>query len=502
MTTVRRLEIKIDSTGSAAKGLTNITGLVGGLGSAASIAATGGLVALGAGVAALGAGAVSFATSGLSMNNTLEQASARIQAFTKDSGETAAILEMVKERAAATPFAFEEMAKATSSLMLSANSAGVPLESLISDAEVLAASNPAQGLEGAAYALREAVSGDFTSLIERFDIPRSMIQKLKDEGVPNVDIVRQAMAQMGLDTDLVSQLANTAEGRWSTFKDTMVNLAATITEPIFENFSSGLGGVNDLLTKFEPQITAVADVLSGSLAEGIETMVKWIVDVAQEAGPQMMEFLGTWKEDMEGPINETMTLVNGLIEEFAGLFGTSATEISAADVIVGLFKLSLNAVTLAVQLINTKLTSFKSTIVLLKTVWSTVGTVISNNVNTWTTAFNSVKSAITKVYDAFGTLATKAKKAVDSVPDWLRPGSPTPFEIGLRGIAREAKNVANILPSTFNVNGSLQPQLSGQSSSGGVTVQLNYSPVVSTADAFELERVLTDVVRNINRKNR
>lgn len=500
MATVRRLEIKIDSTGNAAKGLSNITGLVGGLGTAASLAATGGLVALGTGVAAVGAGAVSFATSGLSMNNTLEQASARIQAFTKDSKETAAILEMVKERAAATPFAFEEMMSATSSLMLSADAAGVSLESLIADAEILAASNPAQGVEGAAYALREAVGGDFTSLMERFDIPRSMIQKLKDEGVPNIDIVRQVMAQMGLDTDLVSQLANTAEGRWSTFKDTMTNFAATITKPIFDTFSSGLGGVNDLLVKFEPQITAVADVLAGSLADGIETMVNWIVSVATEAGPQMMEFLSDWKTDMEGPINETMTLVNGLIKEFAGLFGTSSDEISAADVIVGLFKVTLGAVTLAVELINSKLTTFKNIVSLIKTVWSTVGTLISNNVRSWTMAFNGVKSAITSVYNAFSTMARKAREAVDSVPDWLRPGSPTPFEIGLRGIAKAAKTVNGVLPSAFDINSNTPFGSTAVAGGGGVTVQLNYSPVISTADEFELERILTDVVKKINRK--
>jgi hypothetical protein len=107
----------------------------------------------------------------------MEQVSAQLMAFTKDGAATAAILDMIKTRAASTPFAFEDMATAATALLPASKAAGVGLEELIAQAEILAASNPAEGLEGAAFALKEAAGGDFASAIERFNLPRQYIKQ-------------------------------------------------------------------------------------------------------------------------------------------------------------------------------------------------------------------------------------------------------------------------------------------------------------------------------------
>lgn len=238
----------------------------------------GGLVTGVGGLAlALGGGAAA----GLGFNNSMEKVTAQLNAFTKDGAKSAEILDMIKDRASKTPFAFEEMAKATVSLMSSARQAKLPLEDLVKEAEILAASNPAEGLEGAAFALKEAVSGDFTSIIERFNLPRSMINKLKDEGVPAIDIVRRAMQELGLDADLVGNLANTAEGKWSTLKDTFVNLAGEVTKPLFDTFSSGLGKVNEWLTANEPMLTKFAQDLAGTLSQAIQGAASFLSDLVR-----------------------------------------------------------------------------------------------------------------------------------------------------------------------------------------------------------------------------
>jgi len=53
-------------------------------------------------------------------------------------------------------------------------------EQMMKTAQVLKASTPGKTLEDAAYALREAMSGDWISLQDRFNIPRSTINKLKE----------------------------------------------------------------------------------------------------------------------------------------------------------------------------------------------------------------------------------------------------------------------------------------------------------------------------------
>ena len=257
-----KLSLIIEATDNASSVLGNIGKTLGNLGRVA-----GGL-ALG-GIAALGAGVVKFASDGLTLNNSMEKVTAQLNAFTKDGAKTADIIETVRERAAKTPFEFDAMAKAAVALFPASKTAAGGLNAILEKAEILAASNPAEGLEGAAFALKEAVSGDFTSIIERFNLPRQFINDLKKEGVPNLEIVQRAMKEMGLDVDLVSNLANTAEGRWSTFKDTIAGVAATATKPIFEAMSTGIAGVNGLLEANTPLLNQVGATIAGVLTQGI-----------------------------------------------------------------------------------------------------------------------------------------------------------------------------------------------------------------------------------------
>jgi phage-related protein len=56
-------------------------------------------------------------------------------------------------------------------------------------------------------------------------------------------------------------------------------------------------------------------------------------------------------------------------------------------------------------------------------------------------AFNDIAGAIQWVIDQVIAVIDWFKKVGDSLPDWLNPGSPTPFEMGLRGIAAQLKNI-------------------------------------------------------------
>jgi|GEM_PF-3328692 len=263
------LELVIGVVDNASSGLGSIGDKLGTIGKIAGGVALGGIVAIGGAL-------VGTAAAGLGFNNSMEQATARLNAFTGDGAKTAEILEMVRERAAKTPFAFEEMAAAAASLGPVSRSSGVDLETLIGKAEILAASNPAQGFEGAVVALKEATGGDFTSIVERFDLPRQRLKELAAEGVPAAEAVSIAMTEMGLNADLVSGMANTAVGRWSTLQDTFTTLAASITAPIFEGVSSGMGGLQAQLDANMPKIQEFATLLG----EKVSQAMTWLATTA------------------------------------------------------------------------------------------------------------------------------------------------------------------------------------------------------------------------------
>lgn len=280
------LNLVIGLKDNASGGLSKISSTLGTLGKASLAVAGGGILALGAGLAGV-------VTTGLGFNNSMEQASAKINAFTKDADATAAILDMVRERAAKTPFAFEEMANAAAALGPTAKQSGVALEDLIAQAEILAASNPAEGLEGAVFALKEATGGDFLSIIERFNLPKQRLMELKEQGVPALEAVRTAMTEMGYDADLVSNMANTASGRWSTLMDTFTTLAATITAPIFEGVSKGMGDLQVLLDANMPKIQEFATLLGEKVGQAMAWLASDGIPLAVSAFTTLSELWNT-----------------------------------------------------------------------------------------------------------------------------------------------------------------------------------------------------------------
>jgi hypothetical protein len=475
------IAIQIAAKDAASGVIGRIKGALGGLGNAAGTVATiagGGLLTgIGATVAGLGAGAVA----GLDFNNSMQQVTAQLNAFTKDGEKSAQILDMIKTRAAATPFAFEDMARATTSLLPAANASGLALEDLVAQAEILAASNPAQGLEGAAFALKEAVGGDFTSIIERFNLPRAYLNQLKAEGVPAAQAVSMAMQQLGLDSSLVTNLAETAQGRWSTLKDTFVNLAATVTQPIFNAFSGSLGQLNQYLADNEPLLTAMAEGLAGQVQGAITWIVQtgipgmmaawgWITGTAiptlQAWGQTIGDFLQpkfealklildgfmaevlpplqlawetlgqVWQAEIGPALAE---LWGSLNELFIALgLGTEKTDFWGA--VLGTLKVFLDGVVVAVIALTPIIRGLAAGI-----------NFAIDQVRTFVDGITSLKRAAEQIIAPLQAVADKIADLIASaleMPDWLIPGSPTPFEVGLRGIGAAARSMpALTLPS-------------------------------------------------------
>lgn len=311
-----QITITANDMASAALGKigNSLDGLASKAASAGSIAQNAIGVALGGGISMLAGKFMEGASAGMNFNSSMEQVTAKLNAFTKDGAKSAEILDMIKKRAASTPFAFEEMAQATTALLPASKASGVALEDLIGTAEIMAALNPAQGLEGAAIALRAATSGDFVSAMERFDIPRDIINRLKEEGVPNSQIVGRALKEMGMDATLVTNMAGTMSGKWSTFQDTLVSLAAKASEPLFEKLSEGLGGLQTMLDANMPMLEGLADVVGNGLGAAFDFISSTVI-------PAMVAGWNTLQVAIQPIISVFQAL-------FSGDFGLAADEMA------------------------------------------------------------------------------------------------------------------------------------------------------------------------------
>ena len=119
---------------------------------------------------------------------------------------------------------------------------------------------------------------------------------------------------------------------------------------------------------------------------------------------------------------------------------------------------------------------------------------------TWVERMGGIKGIIDRIADGIKALTDKIKDFTNNMPDWLIPGSPTPFELGLRGIAEAARELRRVGPDlTYGLQTApirAAPAL-GLATPGGATTNNYFNQVIHTtaevepiAQSFEAMRSL------------
>ena len=119
-------------------------------------------------------------------------------------------------------------------------------------------------------------------------------------------------------------------------------------------------------------------------------------------------------------------------------------------------------------------TSFDNWVVFLT---QTIPNAIQSMRDRWTSGFEGIRDAIAKVIDFVMQLKDVLIDVI--LPDWLIPGSPTPFEIGLLGIADALSKVNDIGLTPLASTGNLAlPGAAGSISNSGSSTEpkvVNYN---------------------------
>ncbi len=102
----------------------------------------------------------------------------------------------------------------------------------------------------------------------------------------------------------------------------------------------------------------------------------------------------------------------------------------------------------------------------------------------------AIKGVVEKVQSLADWLNGLADRLRDlSIPDWLTPGSPTPFELGLKGISKAMRELATMRLPALQV--ALQaPQLTGAATGGKAEVHHHYNLTINSQ--AKTESILAD----------
>lgn len=123
--------------------------------------------------------------------------------------------------------------------------------------EKLVALDPIQGVEGAALALKELLSGDSYSLVERFELSRSALNDIKKlDPEKQLRAMDKLLQKMGITNDFVAESGKTAIGQWN---------------QIGEKVSKGMQKMGEEgLQKIKPELQSFNRWLDGPMATNIQ----------------------------------------------------------------------------------------------------------------------------------------------------------------------------------------------------------------------------------------
>ncbi|MEK3975507.1 hypothetical protein [Psychrobacillus sp. FSL K6-1267] len=204
-----------------------------------------GFGAIGAAAAsAYGAVKIFNATVGEAMK--MQQSQVVISAMFDDKKVSDQYMKMIDKIAINSPLLDSQAMYGNSKTFITASKDLGQLEKMWNLAERLVASDPQQGLEGAIYALRELFSGDAISIVDRFEMPKKVMNEIKklplDKQLSKLD---EYFNKIGMTSKLIDDMGGSALGMWQQVKERMQLTLRDMGEPSLKAVSKFLGGVLD-----------------------------------------------------------------------------------------------------------------------------------------------------------------------------------------------------------------------------------------------------------------
>jgi hypothetical protein len=184
------------------------------IGTYTKLGAAAGTAAVGIGAAAVGIAAFSIANADVA--NRLQLSETSLKAVTTNLVDYYQAVALAKENQFLFGGTLADNIDSIRVLQLVANRTKADLADLTTTANLLATLNPAEGFQGAAFSLSELLSGDYASLVERFNLPRREVQAIT-EALTNGTItyaqaledVQTLLARQGITLDTLNARTQT-----------------------------------------------------------------------------------------------------------------------------------------------------------------------------------------------------------------------------------------------------------------------------------------------------
>lgn len=232
----------------------------------------------------------------INLGNSLEKTEASVRALAGSQEFYNEILQLAKDRQDKFGGSLEESLRGFGQFANLSKRTGIEIEFLTGAAQRLAAIDPAQGLEGAAIALKEFFSGDITSLVERFEMPRGLLNSIKDmeDPIERARALDQVLNELGATQELLDNQAATTAATYDKLSGSFTNLGAAIGQGLAQTlepaaaglaafFQAGADGAMQLINA-GAQVQAYSDTILTS-AQSYDAYIAKVNEVNSQLSP-------------------------------------------------------------------------------------------------------------------------------------------------------------------------------------------------------------------------
>lgn len=243
-----------------------------------------------------------------------------------------------------------------------------------------------------------------------------------------------------------------------------------------------------------PVLTALAPVIGDALAVAAKELAPILIEIAKALGPLLIPIvkalapiIGQVARGFLRVLKALMPLIPDIVELMIALM----------PLIDPITRLTVLLVELTVAAIGPLVRILAPLVKILSTGLGWALDVVTAALEPVLKAFRGIRGAIKGVVTWLQKMADKFSGLKDKLPEWMIPGSPTPLETGLRGIAsgfREASREAGRLnvPEPTSLAAAVPSRAlvgAGVGAAGGTTVNVTVNGFVGT-DKQQAARVI------------
>lgn len=148
------------------------------------------------------------------------------------------------------------------------------LKEMTKVAETLAITNPLQGFEGSAIAIRELMSGDITSIVERFNLSRGIANQIKNASTLDgkIKLLKKALDDMGYNQKFMDTVNASSYNKWQKLIDTVGIKLVKVGNIVLDKLKPSIDKMT--IAMENPSVDRFAEKLGTTIATGVELASK------------------------------------------------------------------------------------------------------------------------------------------------------------------------------------------------------------------------------------